>query len=153
IGLTLAALLGSQMIGDRLRSVISQSFTDNASVVGSRQNAVSDRSGDLLNSDGAMYGVTLRRTRVYDAQGLQEPKSVLWKTPKLFTPDPGLTFADRVILMGAVSARDLVRHATTYHGALSVITTDKEAYLDYGYLFLIDLQTGKTKNRFRLNTG
>jgi outer membrane protein assembly factor BamB len=84
---------------------------------------------------------------------MQEPKVVLWKTSKLFTPDPELTFADRAILMGAVSARELVSHVTTYHGALSIITANEEAYLGYGLLYVIDLQTGKTKNRFKLQAG
>jgi outer membrane protein assembly factor BamB len=137
IGFTLAAFLGSQMIGDRLSSAASRLFADTAPELGSRQSAGSDRSEDLLNSDGTMSGVTLRRTRAYDTQGLQEPKSVLWKTPKLFTLDPGPTFADR--------------HVTTSHRALSIITTNKEAYFSYDLLYVIDLQTGKTKNRFQLH--
>ena len=100
IGFTLGVLFSSQMCGDRLRSAVSRSFTENASELGSQKSADSDRAGERLNSDGTMYGVNLRHTRVYDAQGMQEPKSVLWKTPKLFTPDPGLTFADRAILGG-----------------------------------------------------
>src|SRR5262245_37831823 len=85
IGFTLAALCRYQMSGDRLGPAASQSFTDNAHELGNQQSAVTDRSEEPLNSDGTMLGVNLRRTRVYDAQGLQEPKSVLWKTTKLFT--------------------------------------------------------------------
>ena len=73
-GFTLGVLLGSQMCGDRLRSAVSRSFTENASELGSQKSAGSDRSGEALNSDGTMYGVTLRGTHVYDSQGLQEPK-------------------------------------------------------------------------------
>jgi PQQ enzyme repeat len=121
IGLTLAALLGSQMVGDRLVSAVSRSFTDAASEFGSRQNAVSDRSGERLNSDGTMPGVNLRRTRVYDSQGLQVPKSVLWKTPKLFITPPEGTYS------GLDERRALIHRNITYHGALSVITANKEA--------------------------
>src|SRR5215510_2573025 len=84
IGFTLSALFGSQVSGDKLRLAVSRSFTNNASELGSQQGAVSDRSGEGFNSDGTMDGVNLRRTRVYNAQGLQEPKSILWKTGKLF---------------------------------------------------------------------
>src|SRR5262249_53808255 len=82
-----------------------------------------------------------------------EPKSVLWKTPKLFTLDPGLTFADRVVLSGAVSARDLVGHDTPYNRALDIITIGKEAHFNYDLSYVIDLHTGKIKNRFRLQSG
>jgi hypothetical protein len=82
---TLANLFSSQTSEDMLRSALSRSFVDNKNESRSQQSAVTDHSEERLNSDGTMPGVTLRRTRVYDAQGLQEPKSVLWKTTKLFT--------------------------------------------------------------------
>jgi len=73
-----------------------------------------------------MPGVTLRRTRVYDAQGLQEPKSVLWKTTKLFT-----------------RTRDRI---------LNIVTANKEAFFQEGDLvYVIDLQTGEAKNRLKLD--
>jgi outer membrane protein assembly factor BamB len=128
IGFTLAVFLGSRMIGDRLNSTASRLFADTAPEL--EQSAGSDRSGERLNSDGAMYGVNLRHARVYDAQGLQEPKSVLWKTTKLFTGK-----------------------GQTYPVASNIITANKEAYFGgYGYLlYVIDLQTGETKNRFKLD--
>lgn len=151
MGLSLAALLGSQMIVDKPGSAVSRSFADRAPELSSQQRAGSDRSGDLLSSNGAMYGVTLQRTRVYDAQGLQEPKSVLWKTPKLFTLRHEQTFSDRT------ESRSLFRDVITFHTALSLITANKEAYftLDIGdgYWFVIDLQTGDTKKRFRSQNG
>jgi hypothetical protein len=58
IGLTLAALLGSQAPGDRLRSAASRLFSDTALELGSQQSAGSDRSGERLNSDGT--------TKLYD---------------------------------------------------------------------------------------
>ena len=96
-----------------------------------------------------MHGVTLRRTRVYDAQGLQEPKSVLWKTPKLFTINPEETISRRAGEGGLFSG------VATYYAASSIITANKEAYfrvrLDKGDLFfVIDLQTGEAKKRFNL---
>jgi len=151
IGFTLAAFLGSQMVGDRLGSAASRSFTDETSELGSRQNAVSDRSGERLNSDGTMLGVNLRRTRVYDAQGLQEPKSVLWKTQKLFALRHEETFSGRT---GLDSLFDKV---ITYRTALSFITANKEAYfsmgLDDGYWFVVDLQNGEIKKRIKLQNG
>lgn len=150
IGFALATLFGSQGSEDRLRSAASLS-TDTAPKFGSRQSAGSDRSGERLNSDGRMYGVTLRRTRVYDAQGLQEPKSVLWKTPKLFELRHEQTFS------GRTESRSLFRDVTTFHTALSFITANKEAYfnlyIDDGYWFVIDLQTGEVKKRFKLQNG
>src|SRR2546427_12166840 len=122
IGFTLAALFVSQMSGDRLRSAVLRSFTDNVSEVGSQQSATSDRSGEKLNSDGTMYGVTLRRTRVYDTRGLQEPKSVLWKTPKLFPSQPEGTYS------GPNEGGSLIRHDITYHPGLSIIMANKEAF-------------------------
>jgi eukaryotic-like serine/threonine-protein kinase len=86
-----------------------------------------------------MFGVTLRRARVYDAQGMQEPKSVLWKTPKLFNINPG----------------EYTPHPS-YHGAESIITANKEAYFiqrindGHSLFFAIDLQTGEIKKRFEL---
>jgi eukaryotic-like serine/threonine-protein kinase len=127
IGFTLAILIVYQMSGDRLRSAASRSFTDNAHELGNRQTAVSDRPGDTLNSDGTMPGVTLRRTRVYDAQGLQEPKSVLWKTTKLFT-------------------------RKGFRLSLDIVTANKEAFFQEGdLLYVIDLQTGEVKNRIDLD--
>jgi outer membrane protein assembly factor BamB len=74
-----------------------------------------------------MPGVTLRRTRVYDAQGLQEPKSVLWKTKKLFTQKE-------------------------YGRSLNVVKANEEAFFQEGdWLYVIDLQTGEAKNRFDLD--
>ena len=126
IGFALAILFSSQGPGDRFRSAIAQSFTDETGELGRRQNAASDRSEEPLNSDGTMPGVTLRRTRVYDAQGLQEPKSVLWKTTKLFT-----------------RTRDRI---------LNIVTANKEAFFQEGDLvYVIDLQTGEAKNRLKLD--
>lgn len=151
IGFTLAILFSPQMSLDKLRLAVSQSFTDNASEWGSQQSAVSDRSPERLNSDGTMYGVTLRRTRVYDAQGLQEPKSILWKTLKLFALKPDQTFS------GKMEARSLFGDMPTYHTALNLIRADKEAYfsmyIDNGYWFVIDLQTGEAKKKFKLRNG
>src|SRR5262245_12964966 len=146
IGFTLIALLGSQASEDRLRSAASQPLTDETSELGSRQNAVSDRSRERLDSDGAMHAVTLGRTRVYDTQGLQEPKSVLWKTPKLFTID-------------TEERRSLFDGPATYYGAPSIITADKEAYLtvrnviDGDLFFAIDLRTGELKRKFKSQSG
>jgi outer membrane protein assembly factor BamB len=124
---TLAILFGSQTSEDRLRSALSRSFVDNKNESRSQQSAVTDRSEERLNSDGTMPGVTLRRTRVYDAQGLQEPKSVLWKTTKLFTRN-----VDRF--------------------SLNIVTANKEAFFQEGsMLYVIDLQTGAAKNRIDLD--
>src|SRR5262249_36130254 len=151
IGFTLATFLGSQMVGDRLVSALSRSFTDAASELESRQNAVSDRSEEPLNSDGTMLGVNLRRTHVYDAQGLQEPKSVLWNTQKLFRLRHEDTFSGRTGL------DSLFVKVTTYRTALSFITANREAYfsfgLDDGYWFVVDLQNGEIKKRFKLQNG
>jgi outer membrane protein assembly factor BamB len=142
VGFTLVTLLGFQISGYRLNSAASLSVLDPATELDSQQSVVSDRSEGRLNSDGTMFGVTLRRTRVYDAQGLQEPKSVLWKTPKLFTINP----------------RENTPSIPIYHGAMSIITANKEAYFTErvrdGYsLFVIDLQTGETKKLFKLLGG
>jgi outer membrane protein assembly factor BamB len=151
IGFTLAAFFGSQMVGDRLGSAASRSFTDVTSELGSRQDTASDRSGERLNSDGTMLGVNLRRTRVYDAQGLQEPKSILWKTQKLFALRHEETFSGRTGL------GSLFGDVKTSHTALSLITTDKESYFSLrigdGYWFVINLQDGETKKRFKLQNG
>jgi outer membrane protein assembly factor BamB len=151
IGFTLATLFGSQMIVNGLGSAVSRSFADAGPEFGSQQSAGSDRSGDLLSSDGAMYGVTVRRTRVYDAQGLKEPKSVLWKTPKLFILRHDDTFPRRM------ETGRLFRDVITFHNALSLIIANKEAYfslyIDDGYWFVIDLQNGEVKNRFKLKNG
>jgi len=157
---TLAILFSSQTIGDKPRSALSRSFvgnknesrsqlTDNVSELGSQQNAVSDRSEGRLSSDGTMSGVTLRRTRVYDAKGLQEPKSVLWKTPKLFTLEPEVAYSI------PNQYRVLIRHDISYYGAKNIITAGKEAYFMQNVnnkesLFVIDLQAGEAKKTFRL---
>jgi outer membrane protein assembly factor BamB len=146
IGFTLAVLFSRQVSGGGLSPGVSRSFTDNVSGAGSQQSAVSERSMKRLNSDGAMHGVTLGRTRVYDAQGLQEPKSVLWKTPKLFTIDT----EKRWVLFDGPA---------TYYGAPSIITADKEAYLtvrnvnEGDLFFAIDLQTGELKRKFKSQSG
>src|SRR5262245_9227505 len=124
------------------RSAVSRSFTDNVREPVSQQSAATDRFGERLNSDGTMFGVTLGRTRVYDTKGLQEPKSVLWKTPKLFTINPR-------------EDAPSVPAFPIYHGAGTIITADNEAYfirrIDDGHLlFVIDLQTGEVKSRFKL---
>src|SRR5262245_22338329 len=151
VGFTLAILFSSQAPGDRLRSGIAQSFTDETGEFGSRQNALSDRSGEQLSLDGTMLGVNLRRTRVYDAQGLQEPKSVLWKTQKLFALRHEETFSGRTGL------GSLFGDVITSHTALSLITIDKEGYfslsVDDGYWFVINLQNGEIKKRFKLQNG
>src|SRR5262245_46630981 len=127
IGFTLAALLGSQMIGNRLGEAATRLFADTAPELGSQQSAISDRPEERLNSDGTMTGVTLRRTRVYDAQGLQAPKSVLWKTTKLFT-----------------RTRDRI---------LNIVTANKEAFFQEGdTVYVIDLQTGEDPKSTRLNS-
>ena len=124
---TLAILFSSQTSEDRLGSALSRSFVDNKNESRSQQSAVTDRSEERLNSDGTMPGVTLRRTRVYDAQGLQEPKSVLWKTTKLFTRN-----VDRF--------------------SLNIVTANKEAFFQEGdMVYAIDLQTGEAKNRFDID--
>src|SRR5262245_34766287 len=151
IGFTLAVLFSYQVSGDELRPGASRSFTDNVSGAGSQQSAISDRSGERLNSDGAMLGANLRRTRVYHAQGLQEPKSVLWKTQKLFALRHEETFSGRT--GSAYHFGDVI----TSHTALSLITTDKEGYCNFrtddGYWFVIDLQNGEVKKRFKLQNG
>jgi outer membrane protein assembly factor BamB len=137
---------------NRPGSAASRSFADTAPESVSQQSAGSDRSGERINSDGTMSGVTLGRTRVYDAQGLQEPKSVLWKA-QLFTPRPEDTYS------GPIGRGDLIRHDVTYHGASGIITANKEAYfikppIDDGYwLLVIDLQTGEIKKSFKLVGG
>src|SRR5262245_12764095 len=100
---TLAILFSFQTSEDRLGSALSRSFVDNKNESRGQQSTVTDRSEERLNSEGTMPGVTLRRTRVYVAQGLQEPKSVLWKTTKLFTRN-----VDRV--------------------SLNIVTANKEAF-------------------------
>src|SRR5262245_22070544 len=151
IGFTLAVLFSYQVSGDELRPGASRSFTDNVSGAGSQQSAISDRSGERLNSDGAMLGANLRRTRVYHAQGLQEPKSVLWKTQKLFALRHEETISGRT--RSAYHFGDVI----TSHTALSLITTDKEGYFNFrtddGYWFVIDLQNGEVKKRFKLQNG
>src|SRR5262245_4950667 len=154
IGFTLAVLFSCQMSGERLGLAVARSFTNDVSEVGIQQGEVTDRSGGLLNSDGAMFGVNLRRTRVYDAQGLQEPKSVLWKTSKLFTIYP--TGADFSILDPGF--RIPSRPVPIYYGARSIITANKEAYFiewvgGSDSLFVIDLQTGETKKILKLVGG
>jgi outer membrane protein assembly factor BamB len=158
IGFTVAILFSYQMSGDRLRWAVSRSFTENVSGAGSRQSAGLDRSEEQLSSDGTMQGVTLRRTRVYKAQGLQEPKSILWKT-QLYTlkpeQSPSLPSWQEDLTSVLVVGDSLIRHSIIYHGALSIITANKEAYfiknIDDGFtLFVIDLQTGKIKKRFKL---
>jgi|GEM_PF-2878087 len=152
IGFALAIIFDSQVSGERLRLAVSRASTETAPELGSQNGAVSDRSGERLNSDGAMYGVNLLRTRVYDAQGLQEPKSVLWKTPKLFTMKPERSRSD---------SRDLFFSEVVppaYRGGASIITTNKEAYFSWGIddgelLFVIDLQTGETKKTFKWQNG
>jgi outer membrane protein assembly factor BamB len=150
IGFTLVAVLSSQMIVDRLGSATSRSFADTAPELKDQQSVVSDRSGELLSSDGTMYGVSLRRTRVYDEQGLQEPKSLLWKTSKLFPTKTG---------EGTPSIPDpLPPQVPIYHGAFNIITANKEAYFikrvsDGDSLFVIDLQTGETKRILKLLGG
>jgi hypothetical protein len=69
IGFALTTLFSSQVSGDMRRSAAPRSFADAAPELVSQQGAASDRSGERLSSDGTMQGVTLRRTRVYDAQG------------------------------------------------------------------------------------
>src|SRR5262249_31482000 len=139
IGFTLATFFGSQMIGAGLCISVSRSSTGAAPELGSQSSAVSDRSGEKLNSDGTMYGVTLRRTRVYDAQGLKEPKSILWKTQKLFALRQEQTFS------GKMGLRSLFGDVPSYQTALNLITANKEAYfslsIDDCYWFVIDLQT------------
>ena len=154
MGFTLAVLFICQMSGDRLRPAVARSFTKDVSEVGIQQGEVSDRSWDRLSSDGTMYGVNCRRTRVYDARGLQEPKSVLWETSKLFTIYP--TGADFSILDPGF--RIPSRPVPIYYGARSIITADKEAYFiqwvsGSDSLFVIDLQTGETKKILKLVGG
>ena len=160
-GFTLAILFSYPMGGDGLGSGASRSSADNVSEAGSRQSAASDRSGERLSSDGTMQGMTLRRTRVYDAQGLQGPKSVLWKT-QLYTVKPEQTPSlpdwQEDLIGVLVVGESLIRDSIIYHGALSVITTTKEAYfirrIDNSHsLFVIDLQTGEIKKRFKLLGG
>src|SRR5262249_36966805 len=122
IGFALAIIFDSQVSGERLRLAVSRASTETAPELGSQNGAVSDRSGERLNSDGAMYGVNLLRTRVYDAQGLQEPKSVLWKTQKLF----GLRHEDT--FSGRTGSGSLFGDVRTSHTSLSLITIDKESH-------------------------
>src|SRR5215475_12012283 len=124
---TLAILFSSQTSGDRSGSALSRSFDDNENESRSQQSAVTDRSEERLDSDGTMPGVTLGRTRVYDGQGLQEPKSVLWKTTKLFT-------------------------RRGFRVSLDIVTANKEAFFQEGdLLYVIDLQTGEAKNKHKFD--
>jgi len=138
-GIAVVFALGASL---GFRSAVSRSFAGNVRELVNQQSAASDRFEERLNSDGTMFGVTLQRTRVYDTKGLQEPKSVLWKTPKLFTINPR-------------EDAPSVPTFPIYYGAANIVTANNEAYfirrIDDGHLlFVIDLQTGEVKGRFKL---
>jgi outer membrane protein assembly factor BamB len=151
IGFALATFFVSQVSWGRPTPTVSRSFADETIELGSRQDAVSDNFGRQLNSEGAMHGVTLRRTRVYGAQGLQEPKIVLWKTPKLFIKNPEQTLLDLQIGLWPLPGVG----GGVYRSGLNVITADKEAYFTVSsdsdeYVCVIDLQTGEPKMKLQL---
>src|SRR5262249_16054469 len=72
----------------------------------------------------------------------------LWKTPKLFTIYPE----------GKRSELKPLFYNLIYHGGLSIITSNKEAYFswrisDGELLFVIDLHTGENKKRLKWQNG
>jgi eukaryotic-like serine/threonine-protein kinase len=80
---------------------------------------------------------------------LQEPKSVLWKTPKLFTIN-----IEKEAPRPVAEIRVRPRSVPIYYGAGSIVTANKEAYFmkrtdDGNLVFVIDLQTGQIKKRFK----
>ena len=100
------------------------------------------------SSDGAMHGVTLQRSRVYNSRGLSEPTSLLWQTERLFVLKQGATFSGQ---MGTISYFGWL---PTDYGVSHPFIVDNTIYftLSVGdsYLYALDINTGKDRKRFRL---
>lgn len=98
-----------------------------------------------------MGGVNPQRTRVFDSPPASAPNSLLWKTGRLFTVDTSYlsiyTFGNLpAIPTGAYSSPS--RHRFT-EPVLAADTVYFSLYVNDGYVFAQDSQTGKDKWRFK----
>jgi eukaryotic-like serine/threonine-protein kinase len=143
--IVVALLCIAQLPVGGLRETTTQPFAANAQEVGWQQG-----SRMRLSSDGTMSGVTLQRTRVYDVQGLAEPKAILWKTIKLATFRP----SDMYTYTGGLGSISFFYERPTSNSPFMPVVAGKElyfsAFMGDGYWFVVDLQTGETKKKFTL---
>ena len=98
-----------------------------------------------------MGGVNPQRTRVFDSPPLSAPTSLIWKTGRLFTVDTSdlfiYTFGNLpAIPTGAYSTAS--RHRFT-EPILAADTVYFSLFINDGYVFAQDSQTGKDKWRFK----
>ena len=100
-----------------------------------------------LSSDGAMQGVTLGRTRVYNTRGVLEPRTVLWETGKLFVTK------DSNYISSQVGPLSVGLWLPTNQGFSSPIVAGGTLYftasIGDGYVFALDGATGRERWRVK----
>ncbi|HZS47625.1 MAG TPA: PQQ-binding-like beta-propeller repeat protein [Blastocatellia bacterium] len=100
------------------------------------------------SSESTMQGVTLQRTRVYDTPSLEEPKTVLWHSEKLFTLREASFFSQSgggLYVYGWVPTGYNFSNPVFADGTIYF-----SLYVEDGYLFSVDASNGKVKNKLRL---
>jgi outer membrane protein assembly factor BamB len=134
--------------GNKFQLSVSQSSTEHLPRWTDQQAPVQEDSRKRLNSNGKMLDVNLQRTNVYDAQGLTEPKAILWKTRKLVTLRSSLFSTTQV---GSIT---IFNDLTTEYDASMLTVAGEELYfsasLGDGYWFIVDRKTGEAKKTLRL---
>lgn len=101
-----------------------------------------------LSSAGTMPGVTLQRTRVYSVKSPNEPKTIVWKSRKLFMLRRAQSFSGE---MGSLYY--FGSFPTDYSYTSPIIGSDTiyfSLFVGDGYLFALDSQTGAEKKTLKL---
>ena len=107
---------------------------------------------DQPTSASAMVGVTPQRTRVYDSPPILQPKSLIWKTTKLFLSDR--SYPTIVTLQGVPGNPSTAVSTPSGHAFSELLwangTIYFSLYINDGYVFAQDSVTGKDKWRFKI---
>ena len=111
-----------------------------------------ERKQSPLTSNGTMLGIHLTQDRVYDSASFDEPKSVVWKTGRLFIVRPYTVITYQ--WQGVPGNPSFAERSTTSHDFTDLVvatgTIYFTAYNDDGHVFAQDAETGKDKWRLSL---
>lgn len=100
------------------------------------------------SSESFMYGINEQRTRVYNSKGLNEPKSLIWQSKKLFSFKDYLNYTARngpFTIFGSLPTGYGVSHPILYDGTFYFTLS-----VENGYVYYMDAATGKEKKVIRL---
>lgn len=112
------------------------------------QTELNDKRSISSSSAGAMSGVTLQRTRAYAVKSPGEPKTIVWKSQKLFTLHRFTSFS------GTMGTLDYFGWFPTYYGYSTPIVADNTVYFSLfvgdGYFFALDSSSGQERKTLKL---